>query len=589
MQTISDSSLETSQFFSSKFANIGQTGFFINNTTKEQIDLYNSLSTSLDYPIRGGGLEFNIGQQTFTLSSKIDKTRIARFLKDARGKAFIQKQIGLQLSNPKMETGNTLFGLGQDSPLPGILENTRVYNGGINTLAQVGVSGTGVHALRHGLVPFAPFQKHYYDIVNKQNVLGGAEGSKQNRLVNLYALKMTTGTSQFVNSNNVYDINTVNKLGISLNRNLLFQYLGGPGSTYGIGATTISRAVDTTKLGVTEKRWASRNAMVYNQLKEQNLNKEVNGYRTTNIQDFRSGSINTTGSWTDNQTRDYRFNIKNPNGVGQIDKLNALYPFLFTNDKAPWDEDSSNTYDLIKFVFEAVSNDDTSLSTAIFFRAFLTAGITDNNSSKLNPVNYMGRGETFYTYQGFDRSIGFSFRVAAQSRQELVPMYNRINALMSQVYPDYSAKGFMRAPLVKITIGDYLYRMPGFLESVNITVDNGTPWEINLDNDLAQLPQVVDISVSFKPILDELPKRLTTGKFNMTSDEIYLNENNDSATVSQNFKAQGAVPQLIANNNKFLAKQIELLKNTKRQATNNEFKNYIQSTQNNKFREESGN
>jgi hypothetical protein len=87
--------------------------------------------------------------------------------------------------------------------------------------------------------------------------------------------------------------------------------------------------------------------------------------------------------------------------------------------------------------------------------------------------------------------------------------------LMSQVYPDYSPKqGIMRAPLIRITIGDYLYRVPGFIESINFTVDNNTPWEINLENDqsgnIAQLPQVVDVAVSFKPILDVLPKRPNT-------------------------------------------------------------------------------
>jgi hypothetical protein len=196
--------------------------------------------------------------------------------------------------------------------------------------------------------------------------------------------------------------------------------------------------------------------------------------------------------------------------------MNLLFPFLFRNDQAPWEvtDTKEDTQDLIKFVFEAISNDAPTYSTAIFFRAFLTAGITDNNSAQLNAFKYIGRGENFYTYQGFDRTIGFSFRVAAQSREELRPLYNKLNMLMSQVYPDYSPKqSIMRAPVIRVTIGDYLYRVPGFLESVNFTVDNNTPWEINLENDqsgnIAQLPQVVDVSISFKPILDVLPKRST--------------------------------------------------------------------------------
>lgn len=513
-----------------------------------------SSTGNLDYPIRGGNIDFQIGQQTYTLSSKIDQTRIKRFFEDkSRGTAFIQKQVGLQLTNPKMETGNTLFSIGQGLPFSGLLENTRVYNKGINTLAQVGVSGTGAHALRHGLVPFAPLQKHYYAIVNAQNI---NNEPITNRLVNLNALKMTVGSTPFVNPQNVFDINTVNTLGISLNRNLLFQYLGGPGSAYGIGATTIKRTVDTTKL-------RSSTAMMYDKIKAQTVNNITNGTATTNIQDFRNQLIDEAnlndpnvrkifaGRWDPKvisgptATVDTRFYVSAGN---YKDKLNSSYPFLFENSVAPWQINNQPTDDLIKFVFECISNDNPNYSLALFFRAFLTAGITDNNSAELNSFRYVGRGEKFYTYQGFDRSIGFSFRMAAGSRQELQPMYNRLNSLVSQVYPDYSSNNIMRASIVRVTIGDYLYRMPGFLESVSITVDNGYPWEVNLSNidngTIAQLPQVVDVAVSFKPIFDELPRR--------TSTSIQNNSNNTSLSTLntvENNTISAAAPQLIANNN----------------------------------------
>jgi len=510
------------------------TGNSIGTLTGNTNPIFRPGSTgNLDFPIRGGDLRFDIGTQTFTLSSQVDRTRIRKFFEDApRGTAFIQKQIGLQVSNPKIETGNTLFGLGQSSPLPGIIENTRLYNRGINTLVQVGVSGTGAHAIRHGLAPFNPFQKFYYDIVNSQNV---NNESRTNRLIILQNLKMTTSQNPIVNRANVIDINRVNTLGISLNKNLIFQYLGGPGSVYGVGTTTIRRAVDTTKL-------RSTNAMVYDELAAQksnfgNANPEIVDFRTT-----------TQGiGWTKKQSTDYRFFID------KKDKLNKLYPFIFQNDIAPWEINEADTDDMIKFVFEAISNDNTSQSTALFFRAFLTAGITDSNSAQLNSFKYMGRGENFYTYQGFDRSISFSFRVYAASREEMRPMYNRINNLLSQVYPDYSPdQGIMRAPVVRVTIGDYLYRVPGFLESVNITVDNNYSWEVNLEKsqtgDIAQLPQVVDISVSFKPIMDILPRRAPTVESELTADP----------------EQSGLVPKLIANNdsnfiNPFLFKRLSSL------------------------------
>ena len=410
-----------------------------------------------------------------------------------------------------------------------MLENTRIYNNGINTLAQVGASGTGAHAIRHGTLPFNPFQKNYYDIVNAQNV---NDDSESNRLLILQNLKMTSGTSPIINVEDVGDINRVNTLGISLNRNILFQYLGGPGSVYGIGNTTIKRAVDTTRL-------RSFSTMGYDQLRAQNSNF---GNAIPKIQDFRDQTglalDDSYVPWGNNQI-DKRFYV----AAGSYkDKMNLLYPFGFNNSVAPWEYNSEDTDDLIKFVFEAISNDNTNFSTAIFFRAFLIAGITDNNSATLNSFKYMGRGEDFFTYQGFSRTISFSFRVAAGSRDELIPMYNRLNALQSQVYPDYSPnQGIMRAPVIRMTIGDYLYRVPGFIESINFTIDNTTPWEIDLDGDLAQLPQVVDVAISFRPIMDTLPQRSSL-----------LVKKNQLQTLNNEIEGTLNSTALIANNGKVI-------------------------------------
>lgn len=496
---------------------------YLISTTGPGFPLYRPGTTgNPDYPIRGGSVEFQIGQQTYTLSNKIDTARIRRFLEDPkRGPIFIQKQIGLQLTNPKIETGNTLFGIGQGAPIPGLLENTRVYNKGVNTLAQIEVQGTGAHAIRHGLVPFNAFQKDYFAVVNKQNVNNEL---KTNRLLNLAQLKMTTGPL-LKNPQNVLDIDTVNTLGISLNRNVLFQYLGGPGSTYGIGATTINRAVNTTALGVTTKTYASRNAMTYDQIYQQQTqyNTQINtlelesgetettsintAYKVTDetkLKTFKTQDYQTGGNWG-KENRESRFYYTVPNGRG-ADKMNSSYPFEFKNSEKPWEVvgKTEATDDLIKLVFEIVNNDDTSKSVALFFRAFLTSGITDNNSATWNSFKYLGRGENFYTYQGFDRSISFSFRVAAESANELDPMYNRLEMLKSQTYPDYSSANIMRAPIIVLTLGDYLPRVPGFLESVNITTSQESTWEIEDGN---QLPHVVDVTISFKPIPNNLPER----------------------------------------------------------------------------------
>jgi hypothetical protein len=118
----------------------------------------------------------------------------------------------------------------------------------------------------------------------------------------------------------------------------------------------------------------------------------------------------------------------------------------------------------------------------------------------------MGRGEDFFIYQGYSRTIGFGFRVAVENPKDLVPLYNKLNALASQVYPDYSQGGVMRTSVTRVTVGDYLYRVPGFIESVNITVNQDSSWEIN---DGYQLPHYLDVQIAFKPIHETMPTRVT--------------------------------------------------------------------------------
>ena len=138
------------------------------------------------------------------------------------------------------------------------------------------------------------------------------------------------------------------------------------------------------------------------------------------------------------------------------------------------------------------------------------------------------------------------------------PLYQKLNQLISQVYPDYSPEyNIMRGNVVKLTIGDYIYRMPGFLENVNVSIDNSnTSWEILLNHemenepDVRQLPHMVTVQCSFKPIMDLLPRRQTwLSPFVplIVNGSQYLNQNIDNREALQpvpisaaEFRQQGA-------------------------------------------------
>ena len=500
--------------------------------------------TTLDYPIRGGVItSAGLNGASSTLAGEIDRMRIKAFLEDkARGTTFLLKQRGLQLTNPNIPQPGTNIA-------NGIIPVTRQYDEtGEVILAQVTVQGTGQHIQRHGLKPLfvTPEKEDYYSYTkNTNNVLN-------NRLLLLYQTKVAKDNplSSFFISD-YYNVlragvglaygELAKKYGISPNFTELYNYEGGPGSTYGVGKTIIKRVDDTTDAAFKAAILNNTFTLTYQQLLNQNTStgtifEQVPRQKIgAKLQDFRAQLNTATGAPANYLTANYTDATKwynpalrgNPGGLeprrritykvvneAKVDQLNKVGLYYYNpQSESPFD---SSYKDIIKFGFECISNDKPDEAIALFFRAFLT-DFTDNHQGEYNSFKYLGRGETFRTYQGFDRSVNFSFKIAAQTRSEMAPLYTKLNHLISQVYPDYSPTSqFMRAPLIKLTIGDYMYRLPGFLDSINLTVLNESAWEIaldptGLDADMNQMPQMIQVQCSFKPIHDFLPQRETVG------------------------------------------------------------------------------
>ena len=79
------------------------------NTPTEIKRFYELNRTSLDFPIRGGAISSLVNGTYTTDVAIIDAERIKKFFKSSpRGTAFIQKQKGLQLSNPRTQVPNSL-------------------------------------------------------------------------------------------------------------------------------------------------------------------------------------------------------------------------------------------------------------------------------------------------------------------------------------------------------------------------------------------------------------------------------------------------------------------------------------------------
>ena len=191
-------------------------------------------------------------------SSVTDTLRIGKFFIDApQGPLFLARQVGLQLSNPRLEvkkiTGvggllNAFLTGNLGSFTNGLLEPTRLYNLGINTIAQVPVNAFGGHFNRHGLLPIQTDDTKYESVVTDNN------NNKANRLLGLVS-KFTLGNEPVkrddgisIISNFINRINSLTGLNIPNSKptdTIIDSYIGGPGSTYGIGNTVINRTTFT--------------------------------------------------------------------------------------------------------------------------------------------------------------------------------------------------------------------------------------------------------------------------------------------------------------------------------------------------------
>tara|TARA_R110002020_G_scaffold136857_3_gene305503 strand:- start:16241 stop:18193 length:1953 start_codon:yes stop_codon:yes gene_type:complete len=219
------------------------------------------------------------------------------------------------------------------------------------------------------------------------------------------------------------------------------------------------------------------------------------------------------------------------NNIGPVDRINALPVY---SSKAVKSEVGN---DLIKFRIAAINNTNPLLKDYIHFRAYIDS-FSDNYSGNWDSVNYMGRGESFYKYGSFKRSISLGFTVAAQSKQELIPMYKKLNFLASNLAPTYSSAGYMAGSLVTLTLGGWCYELPGFITGMTLDVPQESPWEIGINTDgtpdstVKELPMIVKVSgFSFTPIEEFRPAKqtITPGKkggiledTNKYSDERYI-------------------------------------------------------------------
>jgi hypothetical protein len=515
---------------------------------------------------RSGGIDFLLRGGTLTPSRAAeDVSRLTKMFfdfKSPNGVLFTAKQNLLSRTGVKTQAGGFI---NEGAYLP------------TSTILQAGGNAFGTHLLKQGINPFRNTSPNAGAINNPllnllgvgsavQGLINNAGGlpvyaqtvrsdqsPDNNRLVQLKNSKIGSDINrnqgglfgdqtfrQILGQINPFKnklssiaktifTNKTQKLGISTYGNEILRYGGGPGSILGVGQTAIKRYYFSTTEGFSyDVSKGFFNVLGAGQGIEDRRLGNTGGSTVSDFRSLLDINPNATRQTILSKSPDYttknieqRVNLGDPGrrdknvssytkGLGSKasrDKITAMP--LYQRDIADHNPDRN---DLVKFSIGIIDNDSPNLRTFIHFRAFLDS-MEDNYNAEWNGFKYMGRGENFYRYNGFTRTINLGWTVAAQSKEELIPMYQKLNFLASSLAPDYSAGGYMRGNLAVITVGGYLFDQPGIINSINYSVPQESPWEIGIndtvgyDTSVKELPHIIRVTgFSFTPIHKFVPK-----------------------------------------------------------------------------------
>ncbi len=174
------------------------------------------------------------------------------------------------------------------------------------------------------------------------------------------------------------------------------------------------------------------------------------------------------------------------------------------------------TKDFIKFFLTGPSltankmgsDDEADVDDIIVFRAILTS-LSDSFSPNWSEVKMIGRADPNYQYSGYARSLSIGFDVVITDRDEIKPVWRKLNALAGYCAPTYDPTTIaLTAPWMRITLGDLFHQTPVVMTSLGYTYDLDHSWEINIEGDkeMFETPRKISVSCDFNVISDYLPQ-----------------------------------------------------------------------------------
>jgi hypothetical protein len=137
-------------------------------------------------------------------------------------------------------------------------------------------------------------------------------------------------------------------------------------------------------------------------------------------------------------------------------------------------------YDFIPLKFYSVFQNQT-----VQFRCTITE-LSETFAPAWETNKFIGNPFSFYTYQGIERSVTFSFKVFSLNLIEHRMAWQRLNFLAGLTYPQgfSGGSGAVAPPLIKFTLGNMYNKKDAYIDSMNFNIDANTPWEVGMNQQL---------------------------------------------------------------------------------------------------------
>ena len=547
------------------------------------------VSTSDDGFIRGG-------MTTADRSSLIDKERISRFFKDKpKGPLFIQRQIGLQFSNPKLEVKK--YPSGGEGLIGGVLSlaastfnvvnelvpgPTRLYNNGFNTLAQIGANAFGQHFNRHGLSLVQDDNSKYLSVAkfnneNGNNRLVGLKNKllKENSLDNILSNRFLNSVNFIVGNINALLGTRISTVGLQAPELTIDNYQGGPGSVYGRGRTLIRRfditnsgsnkysfidTLDTSRIQTLSRLYSNAPDPAITQAISSflGLPRPIDKIRvdapsvqtaipyTSNIpagaNPYRSSTSPTARLYSDIKSAVEK--LRRNASVVSIEhdqKTLKSTNYAYYGKKKVFNSNSIAIYgNTIQFeradadILTAdfyIINPFNQVEDLIKFSAYIK-GFKNNFDATWGEYNYVGRSESFYTYSKFKSSVSFTLDIPCFNKEQLLEKHRALGQLAATTAGAYNDNNqLLSGILLKVKIGKYLDNEYAILNSISYDIPDDSSWDID-----EKLAMYLKVNISLTIIYKNLPQyKKNEGFFGNLRDTnpLFLNPNYKKTLASQ--------------------------------------------------------